>query len=393
MLNRGLSLYAIEMQSLMVYNLTMRIGIYGGAFDPIHKEHKKIIHECKNKLKLDRLILLLSHNPPHKNYQISPFEIRAQMLKAETCDLDYVIVDEREYLRSASKNRSFEVLSELKNEYTAHDLIYIIGGDSMIKFHTWARPEIIARLMPIAVIPREGYEGLQEAVENARKVYGARIKTLSFKGGQVSSSVIKATYEFGDRSGDVSDKVHDIIIRNNLYKQFGFYIDKLKANISQELFEHCKSTALYALRFADKLDLSYDEVFLAALLHDCAKEKTVAAEYAERYPEKIIHQFEGAVVAQKEYGIDNPKILNAIKYHTTGKMNMSKLEKLIFSADMLEKNRDFEGVERLREIMEEDFEKGFLACVDTSIKRLEDTGRAIYYLTKECRDFYKNPQK
>ena len=227
MLNRGLSLYAIEMQSLMVYNLTMRIGIYGGAFDPIHKEHKKIIHECKNKLKLDRLILLLSHNP-HKNYQISPFENRAHMHKAETCDLDYVIVDEREYLRSASKNRSFEVLSELKNEYTAHDLIYIIGGDSMIKFHTWARPEIIARLMPIAVIPREGYEGLQEAVENARKVYGARIKTLSFKGGQVSSSVIKATYEFGDRSGDVSDKVHDIIIRNNLYKQFGFTSISLK---------------------------------------------------------------------------------------------------------------------------------------------------------------------
>ena len=130
--------------------------------------------------------------------------------------------------------------------------------------------------------------------------------------------------------------------------------------------------------------------FLAALLHGCAKEKTAAAEYAERYPEKIIHQFEGAVVAQNEYGIDNPKILNAIKYHTTGKMNMSKLEKLIFSADMLEKNRDFEGVERLREIMEEDFEKGFLACVDTSIKRRRH-GRALLS-TKECR-FLQNPQK
>lgn len=372
----------------LVYNKCMKIGIYGGAFDPVHKEHKKIIEKSYIELGLNKLILLPSYSPPHKNNKFSPFNARVNMLKAETKELDFIEIDERELYRNKGTNCAYEVLQEIRNENAGNELIYIIGGDSIINFHTWVHPEIISKTVPIAVVAREGYENLIEAVNTAIRNYGANIKILSFKGENISSSIVKANYEFGKSSPHVTKEVNDIIIKEKLYRDFEYYINKMKNSVSRELFEHCKSTVYYALKLSAKLDLNFEEVFLAALLHDCAKEITPNSKQYNIYPHKIVHQYYGASIAEKEYGITNEKILNAIRFHTTGKKDMSQLEKLIYCADMLEQNRDFEGVEGLREIIEKDFEKGFVKCVEASIKRLEQTKRDIYYLTRECYDYY-----
>src|SRR5690554_6204046 len=160
----------------------MRIGIFGGAFDPVHKEHKKIIQRSRLELNLDKVIVLLSYTPPHKDCKISPFHDRLKMLDAELSSLDYVIIDKREYLNQKEPNFAFQVLKSLVSDYPDDDLIYIIGGDSMIKFHTWAHPDIISQLMPIAVISRKGYKGLDQAIQNARKEYSAEIRLLTFEG-------------------------------------------------------------------------------------------------------------------------------------------------------------------------------------------------------------------
>ena len=84
----------------------------------------------------------------------------------------------------------------------------------------------------------------------------------------------------------------------------------------------------------------------------------------EGVPAPVVHQFTGAERARDFYGVTDERILSAIRYHTSGKPDMTKLEKITFSADMLEPNRNFDGVEKLRAIMDEDFEKGFIACVN-----------------------------
>lgn len=366
----------------------MKIGIYGGAFDPIHKEHKNIIEKSYFELGLDKLILLPSYSPPHKNNVFSPFGIRAKMLKAETKELDYIIIDEREYNEQKDNNCAYEILQQLKAEHKNDQLIYIIGGDSMIKFHIWVHPEIICQLVSIAVVAREGYEGLIEAANNAISNYNADIRVLSFAGEDISSSTIKATYEFNQISPYVSEQVNEIIIKEKLYNHFEYYVNKMKRSVSAQLFNHCKSTVFYALKLANKIDLDYEEVFLASLLHDCAKEMKPQDKQYSIYPHKIVHQYYGAYIAEKEYGITNKKILDAIRYHTTGKSNMSSLEKLIYCADMLEYNRDYEGISKIRETIEKDFEKGFIVCIEASLNRLKKTKRDIYYLTQECWDFY-----
>ncbi len=371
----------------------MKIGVYGGAFDPIHLEHMKIIEKTYAELNLDKIILLLSYSPPHKINKFSPFHIRARMLQSQVENLEYVIVDQREYHKGIEYNYAYKILAQLVNEYQDDKLIYIIGGDSMVKFHTWVHPEIIAKTLPIAVVARQGYEKIELSIQHARKKYGADIRLLSFVGDNVSSSIIRATYEFGDISDFVSTKVNKIIRQEKLYNHYQFHINKLKASVSDKLFQHSKSTVLYALKLADKLDLNYEEVFLATLLHDCAKEKpyTNQNEYKD-YPPKIIHQFVGATVAQKEYGINNPKILDAIRYHTTGRKKMTLLEKLVFCADMLEPFRQFDNVDNIRNLIEKDFDAGFNACVEASINRLMATQREVFYLTRECYDYYVKPK-
>lgn len=364
----------------------MKIGIFGGAFDPLHIEHIKIIKTAKKDLSLDKLILLPSCSPPHKSWEISPFEYRLEFLLREFGTYPDIIFDTRENGREVSY--SYKVLAELKEEYPDDELIYIIGGDSMEKFHTWVNPEVIAKIMPIAVAAREGYPEAKVAAETAREKYGADIRFLTFTGSGVSSSVIKAGFELGIDSDQVTDSTKEVISEKGMYKRFLLYIEKVASSVSPSLFEHMKGTVMYAMKFAAKLALNYDEIFIAALLHDCAKE--MKSPPMEGVPPKVLHQFYGAEIAEKVYGITNENILDAIRYHTTGKVGMSNLGKLIYCADMLEENRDYEGVDRLRKIFEDDFEAGFLACIESSIKKLERSGKGIYFLTENCYNYYNN---
>ncbi|MFW5780404.1 MAG: HD domain-containing protein, partial [Bacillota bacterium] len=293
----------------------------------------------------------------------------------------------REYNTQRKTNCAFQVLKSIISDYPNEEFVYIIGGDSMIHFHTWVRPDIISKLMPIAVVARKGYYGLTKAIENARKRFDAQIIELPMEGDEVSSSLIKAQFELERKSPFVCEKATQIIKTQGLYTDFQNTINKLKSNISCDLFRHCKSTVFFAMGFVNKLNLKYEQVFLSALLHDCAKEIPPPERY-KHIPHKIVHQFYGSELANEIYDIKDEKILSAIRYHTTGRAGMSDLEKLIYSADMLEDLRNFSGVENLRRTIKEDFEKGFFECVKHSINRFKKTQRDIYYLSLECYDYY-----
>ena len=82
-------------------------------------------------------------------------------------------------------------------------------------------------------------------------------------------------------------------------------------------------------------------------------------------PSSVYHQFAGAYVAETHFGIKDEDILNAIRYHTSGRANMSELEKLIFLADMLEEERSYEGVETLRKLFWR--EQGLDECLEEAL--------------------------
>lgn len=367
----------------------MNIGIFGGAFDPFHTEHKNIIVMAQRELKLDKVIVVPSYFPPHKSYAMSSYECRRAMVAKSVEDLSYVVIDDIERER-AVVNPTNEILHIIKQKYPCKHLYFIIGGDSMIHFHTWIKPERICEKAVLAVVSRDGYQALDDSIEYAKNDFNARIVKLRYNGKEVSSSVIKASLELGLDTVSISKEVLAIIEENGLYKQFNDIVVKAKSEIPKDTYTHVCNTVLYGLKLNAQLNLPYDKVFLACLLHDCAKH---IHKIMVDVPDKVVHQFLGAEVAKEDYGIEDCDILDAITYHTTGKKEMSPLGMLVYCADMLEKDRDYEGVETLRQIIEEDFETGFIACINKSIEKLNKENNPIHPLTKECLAYYNNKEE
>lgn len=364
----------------------MRTAIFGGAFDPFHKEHRRIIIEAKESLGLDRVVVVPSFFPPHKDHLCSPYEVRRQMVAAGVADLSYVVIDDIERDRG-TVNPTSVTLPLLKQKYPSNEFFFVMGGDSVTNFHSWINPQLIADVATLAVVERSGCGDFSAGVAELSRRYGAKTAIIKYIGQRVSSSAIKATVELDFETKDVSDEVMAIIRKNGLYKSFSDIVAKLKADLPERTFLHCCSTAIYGEGFAGQNKLTYEEVLLACLLHDCAKH---IDSKIEGVPAPVVHQFVGADRARDFYGISDERILSAIRYHTSGKPDMTPLEKIAFCADMLEPRRCFAGVDDLRKIIEKDFEQGFVACVNATMAHLLTKGGEIYPLTKACAEYYNN---
>ncbi len=139
---------------------------------------------------------------------------------------------------------------------------------------------------------------------------------------------------------------------------------------------------------------------LAALIHDVAKyipvdeQVKILEEHGYELDEitlkspQVLHGFVGAIVAKEKFGIEDEMVLDAVKYHTLAKKDMSTLEKIIYIADYIEPGRDFPGVEELREITREDLDKGVLKGLENTILYLRQNKKKVYYLTNETYNYY-----
>lgn len=173
------------------------------------------------------------------------------------------------------------------------------------------------------------------------------------------------------------------------------YKDKLISNIGEKRYNH----SLRVIDFALKINtgLNEDKIRLASLLHDCAKYNENY--YLEKYKDyckfdndilenkAIIHSFLGKIVAKKEYNIDDEEVLNAIKYHTTGRENMTQLEKIIFLADACEEKRNYEGVDEIRDLAYKDLDMALIKSLDGTIKFLIKNKSIIFPLTVKARNY------
>ena len=362
-----------------------KIGLYGGAFNPPHNEHVAVLNSAKKELNLDFCIVFPSFDPPHKNTTSSvSFESRMEM-----CSLafkDAIISDIEK--NSLEKNYAVNTVKKFQELYPEDKLVYVIGGDSMADLFKWYQPETLLSMVDIAVYPREGrIEDMNEAINKAREV-GGNITVLSYVGENISSREIRALASLGfDISDIVPREVSDYVCKNALYKNE--YVDIVKANLPQKTVDHVFRTVKWALRLNRNLGLSVEDVFLATLFHDITKKTdTTSGVPEDAISTPVAHQFSGAEYA-KRLGF-NDKVVQAIRYHTTGREDMTTLEKLVYVADMTEEGREFDGVEKLRSALLFDFEKGFVECLNHSYEYLVNKGENIYYLTKNAYEYYKN---
>lgn len=174
----------------------------------------------------------------------------------------------------------------------------------------------------------------------------------------------------------------------------------LKANLSEKRFKHTRGVAKTAEDLAKKWGANPQNAFLAGLVHDCAKE-IPAAEAMKRLkasgytPDEVelrspalLHAPLGAVVARDVFGISDEDILNAIAFHTTGRPQMSILEKIIYVADFTEPGRTYPEADEIRRLSYIDIDRSVLKETDMVIKFTVDRKREIHPATIITRNYY-----
>lgn len=169
--------------------------------------------------------------------------------------------------------------------------------------------------------------------------------------------------------------------------------EDLQARISPKRFKHILGVTEVAGLLAAKYGANPQKARLAGLLHDCAKELSLEdmISYLERANMFVDHQMlsngallhgaAGAAMASLRYEIKDSEVLEAVRVHTTGKVGMTILDKVVFLADYIEPSRDFPGVEFLRQLAAYDLDQAVLAAYDSTISLLLKQKQDIYTAT------------
>lgn len=179
------------------------------------------------------------------------------------------------------------------------------------------------------------------------------------------------------------------------------YEKEIRDRIGEKRFLHTLRVRDTAIELAKIHGVDQESAEVAGFLHDCAKirdheELIKAAKKSGLLLTKemikapqIIHSYLGALFARDLYGIEDEDILNAITYHTTGRANMSDLEKIIFLADYIEPMRNFDGVEKARELARKDLDEAMYFALNNTLKFLVDHDTYIVPTTVTARNYYK----
>ena len=170
----------------------------------------------------------------------------------------------------------------------------------------------------------------------------------------------------------------------------------LKSRLNEKRYYHSLCVADEAKRLAGKYGGNEEKAYLAGLLHDITKnspdeehlqifkESDIILSDIEKNAKKLWHAMSGAEYVKRVIGVDDPEIIDAIRYHTTAKENMSLLAKILYLADFTSADRDYEDVDVIRKYVDESLDKAFVYALQYSITDLVSQGRAVHIDTVEA---------
>lgn len=390
-----------------------RIGIYGGSFNPPHLGHMLAAKEFQRALKLDTLLLIPAAVPPHKALAAgSPDgKTRAQLLRLAAKELPFARVDERELHREGA-NYTVDTLRALREEYPSDELFLCMGTDMFETFSSWRQPEEISSMAAVAMAHRvdADRERLSALAADFEIRYGKKPIFIENDFVDISSTHVRRLLILGGAETFVAPEVLEKIKSEGLYgtsesrKELPF--EELKAESlrlhKRKRVAHvigCSETAkqLALVHGADPTDAER-----AGILHDVTKALSGADQLRlcerygiiisdfERKHTKLLHAVTGAAVAKEIFG-ENEAVCQAIRWHTSGRADMTVLEKIIYIADYMEPNRDFPGVARLRELAFADLDAAMLMGLQMTADHLREQGsemgrhsiEAMEYLTSK----------
>ena len=395
----------------------MKIGVYGGTFNPPHLGHVTAARAVFELLKLDLLLLVPDGQPPHKmlppgsptpEQRLEMTRLAGEQLglgeKVRTLDLE---------LKREGRSYTAETLRQLHQQYPEDELWLLMGTDMFLTLQAWREPGEILSLAGIAAFGRT--EEDTEELFSVQRDYlyrtypQARIFTLTIPGVvDVSSTELRTMLARGEGGNLLPPAVYGYILREGLYDTRAdlkhLPLRTLRpvalSYLKHKRIPHVLGTEQEAIRLAERYGADVEKARVAALLHDCTKRLDMEEQLAlcrqygiqldalEQQALKLLHAKTGAAIARDVFGVDD-EIYRAIWWHTTGHAGMTLLEKIMYLADYIEPSRDFPGVDKLRAVCYKDLDEGLLMGLEMTIEEMASMGNPVHHATIEARDALK----
>ena len=382
-----------------------RIGIYGGSFNPPHIGHIRAAREAVRELELTSLFLLPAGEVPGKTPPKGSADEKARLRMLELAvggcpDLRMSDFDARR-----ERCRTWETVEHFAWEYPEAELTVLVGSDQLAKLPGWENVSFVLSHAQIAVA-RRGLPGEEELIREKTALLrqmGGRIRVLENPVEPISSTQLRRLLAFGCGWEFLPPGVGDFIRREGLYhvnadwknlpmeQLEGVVLSLLNPNRIRHVLG-CRDTAVELARRwgADETDAAR-----AGILHDitkaldgplqltlCEAYGKMLTDFSRKYP-KTLHALTGSLVAERIFG-ENPRVVSAICHHTTGRAGMNLLETIIYVADYMEPNRDFPGVERLRELAYTDIQAALKLGLEMTLEHLKKQGSEVSPESREA---------
>lgn len=376
----------------------MKTGIYGGTFNPIHKGHIHLLKEFSKRLHLDRVLLIPTRVPPHKAApDLASGEDRLQMCRLAVGEAPNLQISDIE-MRREGKSFTAETLEELHALYPQDQLYLLMGEDMFLTVEHWYRPETIFFLATVCATPRSlhGMGKLQAKMEEYQERYGARCVLEDIPYLPISSTQVRQWVSQGkDVTPLVPEKVAAYIQEQGIYRKgwdpmdYSQYEREVKTHLTEKRFYHSQCVAEEAARLAQRYGANVEKARLAGILHDIMKDTPpeeqlkiltdsgIILTNTQRRNRKLWHALCGAAYIRQRLGVTDPEIIAAVECHTSGKGNMTLLEKVLFVADYISADREYPGVEDMRQAANRSLEEAMVEGIRFTVDELMGQGMPV----------------
>jgi nicotinate-nucleotide adenylyltransferase len=359
--------------------------VFGGSFDPPHRGHAELLTAAIGKIRPERILIIPSFQAPFKGSPHASPEARLKMVREgllNSLPLKFrrrCRIDARE-ARARRVVYTVETLGALKGE-----LHFLVGQDSAETFFRWKDPAKLKSLATWWYGARPGSKGRPPA--HFKRIPG------SFP--DVSSTELRSALALGR---DCSDFLHPSV--SKIIDGRGLYgwklLAKLRKTLSPERFEHTLNVASLAESLALRHGAKPESALLAGLLHDMGRRfnPSGVASYVRarrlEVPRKdevlafepmLAHAYVSADLAKREFSVDDPDVLEAVRRHTLGAARMSLLDKVLYVADACSADRSHPGAARTRALAFRNLDSALKLCVEEKLSHARSREAWIHPLT------------
>lgn len=350
----------------------MKVLVFGGSFDPVHKGHVSLFRRAMKVIAPDAAHIVPAYHSPFKAKSPTPFRLRMKMLKQAFKGIGKNVVFDDYELKQGGKTYTYQLVQYLQKLYKNPEIYLLVGTDCLNDLHSWKNPDFIFKNAVVVAGKRKGYD---EKPAKFRHVF------LPGFFPKLSSSRVRAHIL---ACGDVPDTVPAVIaptIRQN--KLYGLEVhDWLKANLKTNRYLHSKNVAEMAAALSDIYDVNVESAVRAGILHDagkgfsgdklvtfCKKHKIKVPFFEDicRQEPSLLHSYVSCWLAKNHFGVKDKDVLNAIAEHTLGSLKMSTLSKILFVADISSKDRKYKDAFVIRNLALQDLDKALLYAANRKL--------------------------